>query len=92
MRLDTGSEVLTINEMTQADTLAVKAGVPSLNLMEAAGASVVRELRKRWTRRTVVILAGPGNNGGDGFVVARRLDQIGWPVRIGLLVDKQSCR
>jgi len=90
VRLDTGSEVLTINEMTQADTLAVKAGVPSLNLMEAAGASVVRELRKRWTRRTVVILAGPGNNGGDGFVVARRLDQIGWPVRIGLLVDKQS--
>ena len=92
MSLDTGPEVLTTNEMTQADTLAVKAGVPSLDLMEAAGASLVREIRKRWTRRTVVVLAGPGNNGGDGFVVARLLNQIGWPVRIGLLVDKQSLR
>ena len=53
MHLDTGTEVLTINEMTQADALAVKAGVSSLDLMEAAGASVVREIRKRWTRRSV---------------------------------------
>ena len=85
-----GPELLTVNEMTRADTLAVKAGVLSLDLMEAAGESVVREMRKRWIRRTVVVLCGPGNNGGDGFVIARLLSQIGWPVRLGLLTDKRK--
>ena len=90
MNLEIGSEILTIEEMTKADTLAVEAGVSSLDLMENAGATVVREIRKRWVRRSVVVLAGPGNNGGDGFVVARLLHQIGWPVRLGLLSDKTS--
>ena len=90
MHLESGLEILTIDEMTKADDLAVKAGVPSLELMETAGATVVREIRKRWTRRSVVILAGPGNNGGDGFVVARLLHKIGWPVRLGSLVDQES--
>ena len=92
MNLEIGSEILTIKEMTKADTLAVEAGVSSLNLMENAGATVVRKIRKRWVRRSVVVLAGPGNNGGDGFVVARLLHQIGWPVRLGLLGDKTSLR
>jgi NAD(P)H-hydrate epimerase len=81
------SEILTVEEMSRADALAVKAGVPSLDLMEAAGRSVFRALRKRWTRRRMLVLCGPGNNGGDGFVVARYLKQAGWPVALGLLGD-----
>ena len=50
---------LTVEEMAQADAMAVAAGVPGLALMEAAGESVVREIRKRWTRRSVLVLVGP---------------------------------
>ncbi|MBT3989602.1 MAG: NAD(P)H-hydrate dehydratase [Rhodospirillaceae bacterium] len=85
MNLLNKSELLTVEEMSRADALAVKSGVPNLDLMESAGRSVFRALRKRWTRRRVVVLCGPGNNGGDGFVVARLLKEAGWPVTLGLL-------
>ncbi len=77
-----GTELLTVEEMAQVDAMAVAAGVPSLSLMEAAGEGVVREIRKRWTRRSVLVLVGPGNNGGDGFVIARHLKALNWPVRV----------
>jgi len=82
-----GPDLLTVEEMGRADALAVEHGVPSLDLMEAAGEGIVREIRKRWTRGSVLVLAGPGNNGGDGFVVARLLRDLRWPVRLALLGD-----
>jgi NAD(P)H-hydrate epimerase len=78
-------EILSVAEMSAADRAAMAAGVPSLDLMEAAGAAVVREIAKRWSRRPAVIMCGPGNNGGDGFVIARLLQADGWPVRVALL-------
>ncbi len=75
-------EILTVAEMTAADRAAVEAGTPSAELMERAGEAVVAALTARFPLQDTVVLAGPGNNGGDGYVVARRLAELGWPVRV----------
>ncbi len=74
-------EVLSVAEHYEADRLSAAAGVSGQALMAAAGASIAREIQKRWTPRPTVVLCGPGNNGGDGVVAARLLGQAGWEVR-----------
>jgi hydroxyethylthiazole kinase-like uncharacterized protein yjeF len=77
--------LLNVRQMAEADRLMIAAGIPDIELMENAGFAVSREIVKRWSSRTVTVLCGPGNNGGDGFVVARHLLQSGWTVRVALL-------
>lgn len=76
--------LLTVAETAEADRLTIAAGTPGIDLMERAGAGIADAITARWTPRPVVVLAGPGNNGGDGFVAGRLLAEQGWPVRIAL--------
>jgi len=80
----TPPELLTPKEMAAADAAAAQAGVPGAVLMQAAGRAVARAARRFGPCRTLV-LCGPGNNGGDGYVAARLLAQQGWPVRVAAL-------
>lgn len=76
--------LLSTAQMNEADRLTIAAGIPGAQLMQNAGDAVVREILRRWPPGAVAVLCGPGNNGGDGFVVACALAQRGWPVRLAL--------
>src|ERR1051325_7767602 len=75
-------EILTVAGMYAADRYAADHGVPSQTLMENAGRSVAEEIAHRWSPRHALVLCGPGNNGGDGYVAARHLKRHGWTVRV----------
>ena len=85
-------EILTVAEMTAADRLAIESGTPGMALMQRAGTAVAEAVIARFDRRPVAVLCGPGNNGGDGFILARALTDADWPVSLFLLGERAALR
>lgn len=81
--------VLTSKEMRECDRIAIDVlGIPGIVLMENAGRGVVDEIEKKYgssKEKSFLIVCGKGNNGGDGFVVARHLYNRGARVKVVLL-------
>jgi hydroxyethylthiazole kinase-like uncharacterized protein yjeF len=85
-------ELLTSEEMSEADRLTIPGGTSGLALMEAAGLAVADAACVRLGGRRVVVIAGPGNNGGDGFVAARIVAERGHKVRLLLVGDRAKMK
>jgi len=87
-------KIVTADEMREIDRVtSQKFGVPSLFLMENAGTAVADFVLSRYpAARTIGIVCGKGNNGGDGFVAARKLRQASKEVRLLLLADPAELR
>jgi NAD(P)H-hydrate epimerase len=83
---------LSRDEVRELDRRAIHGfGVPGIVLMENAGRSCAELLmRLNPGRDPAVILCGPGNNGGDGFVIARHLDNHGWPVDVHVVARNNN--
>lgn len=84
--------LLSCAEMARADRLTIESGMRGEDLMEAAGRAVAEEALARHQAERAVVLAGPGNNGGDGWVAARRLAEAGVAVHVASSVPRQALR
>ena len=82
---DWPSAVLDVRAMEEADQITAEAGSSDISMMANAGRAVADEVVSRWSARPTVVLCGPGQDGGEGFVVASLLEAAGWPVRLARL-------
>jgi len=83
-------EVLTTAEMERADRLTIAAGTPGFSLMLSAGQAVAEAAMALVEEGPIVVVAGRGNNGGDGFVAAAELAARGREVSVILLCERDS--
>jgi hydroxyethylthiazole kinase-like uncharacterized protein yjeF len=91
-KIGRGESLLMPAEMAAADRATIAAGTAGLLLMERAGRAVATAVRRLWRSGRIVVLAGPGNNGGDGYVAARLLRDAGYPVEVATLVPLGALR
>ncbi|MBB5706902.1 NAD(P)H-hydrate epimerase [Sphingopyxis panaciterrulae] len=87
MSVPTDAPILTSNAMRAAEAACATGGTPLADLMERAGAAVADLAWRMAAGAPVLILCGPGNNGGDGYVAARRLVERGVRVRVAALAE-----
>ena len=81
-------DLLTTAEMGEADRLTIADGTHGITLMENAGRAVADAVCRDLQGRSITVLAGPGNNGGDGFVAARILAERGHDVRVSFVGER----
>ncbi len=92
MEVLTTAEILTTAEMERADRLAIAAGTPGFALMLSAGQAVAEAAMDIVDGGPIVVIAGPGNNGGDGFVAAAELAARGREVSVILLCEREALK
>lgn len=85
-------EILTPAEMKKADAATIAAGTTGIQLMTQAGNAVAQAIKERVEPCSVLVLCGPGNNGGDGFIVAAKLKADGWNVRVACPLKKTALK
>lgn len=81
-RLETPEQVLTAQQMRGAEQRLIDAGMPEFDLMKLAASRAAEWVRRLAAGRKVTVLCGPGNNGGDGYVIANCLQQWGLTVDV----------
>ncbi len=84
------ASILIAAQMRDAEQAAIAAGVAEYTLMERAGAAAAEIIWRAGAKRDLLVLCGPGNNGGDGFVIARLLRARGVPVRVAALGESRT--
>ena len=89
-RAATGASILTASQMRAAEDRAIAAGSSVTELMERAGTGVAKWVYRLAAGSRVLILCGPGNNGGDGYVAARVLASRGVDVRVAALGEPRT--
>lgn len=88
-------ELLTTDQMARADRLTIESGVPGIVLMENAAAAIAKtanNILNKTSGRRVLVLCGPGNNGGDGYAAARLLRSHRIKVRVASLTPPDQLR
>ena len=85
-------EIITVAQMRAIDEASAQAGVPTRTLMENAGQAVADAIVRRFPQQPTAVLCGPGNNGGDGWVAARVLREMGWPVWVETLFPRETLK
>src|SRR5450631_4013772 len=83
-------EILTPAEMERADRLTIAAGTPGFALMLSAGQAVAQAAMDLAEQGPILVVAGPGNNGGDGFVAAAEMAARGREVSVILLCERDA--
>lgn len=87
-----GQALLTVEQMARADAATIASSITGARLMAAAGNVVYEAIVNRIPPRRTLVLAGPGNNGGDAFIVAEKLRCAGWDVRLAALAPRESLK
>ena len=88
--MTSGRPILTASNMAAAEQAAIDSGTPVETLMERAGAALAEAAFRLTGRMPALVLCGPGNNGGDGYVAARHLAERGVQVRVAAMAEPRS--
>ncbi len=83
---------LTNEQMAEADRLTIESGIPGFTLMQTAGQKAAEIILERYKPQDALVLCGPGNNGGDGFIVAEILKNGGWNITLACLVPLENLK